>query len=877
MVLLFESIDQTWDRLGLRVLFYSKKSTDVCRLTSPVPSASIRMKISRTAAFLLLLLFSAQPLVAQTLKTADAFLPHKIGDKFTPHYQLNSYFEYLAANAPTTMRLEKYGLTNEDRPLQIAIFSSTANMARLEQIRINNLRLAGMADGQPDISNPIAIVWISMSVHGNEASGSEASMLLGYDLATQTDPKIREYLQNTVVILDPSLNPDGYDRYTHWNRSVSNLLKNTHAEAREHREPWPGGRVNHYYFDLNRDWAWATQMETRQRLAVYQRWLPHVHPDIHEQGINDPYYFAPAAEPMHELITPWQRDFQGEIGENNARHFDNNGWMYFTKEVFDLFYPSYGDTYPTFNGAIGMTYEQGGGPRGGLAIEIQNGDTLTLHDRILHHYTTSLSTIEVSSKSARPLVENFKEYFRKTSTQPQGQYKAFVIRERNDPNKINTLCALLDLHKISYGRVGAGLSGIRAFDFSSGKETSVSINPNDIVISAYQPHSVLVQALFEPEPRLADSLTYDITAWALPFAHGLAAYALKERLEPKRSWEKYVAPEVRLAASPYAWCVHRHSLAEAIFLGQLLQKGVKVRTAMQPFDMVDQHFAAGTYVINRGDNRSIQTELDGLVKSAALASNVELHPIFTGYATKGSDLGSDNFRLIKQPEVAIVYGDNVDENAYGHTWFFFEQEAQYPITPIEFTRIGSADLGQFTTLIFANGRYNLEENQLESIQKWIRSGGRLIALEGAVKAFADKDGFDLKSKEAPKKDSTILRKPFVVRQRDGLSDGIPGAIVQTKVDITHPMGFGLPATYFSLKTNADMYQMPENADAPIKVEADYLSFGFIGSRVKPQIKNTPVVVVQSMGQGSAVFFVDNPLFRSFWEAGKLVFANAVFF
>lgn len=844
---------------------------------SPVPSPTFRMKFFRSYCLHLTFVLAAQIVFAQNIKTADEFLPHKIGEKFTPHHLLNSYFEYVAANAPSTMLLEKYGRTNEDRPLQIAIFSSPENMTRLEQIRLNNLRLAGLAEGQPDLNKPIAIVWISMSVHGNEPSGAEASMLLAHDLAVQTDPKLREYLRNTVVILDPALNPDGYDRYTHWNRSVSNLVQNTNGEAREHHEPWPGGRVNHYYFDLNRDWAWATQVETQQRLVAYQRWLPHVHPDVHEQGINEPYYFAPAAEPMHELITSWQRDFQSEIGENNARHFDNNNWMYFTKEVFDLFYPSYGDTYPIFNGAIGMTYEQAGGPQGGRAIEIRTGDTLTLHDRILHHYTTSISTIEVSSKSAKALVENFKAYYHKTSTQPQGEYKAFVIRETNDPNKVNALCSLLDRHNIRYGRVGAGLSGMRAFDFSSGREISVSINPNDLVISAYQPHSVLIQALFEPEPRLVDSLTYDITAWALPFAHGLEAYALKDRLEPKKNRERYETPELKLAASPYAWCVHRHSIAEAEFLGGILQKGVKVRTAMQPFDIADQHFAAGAYIINRGDNRSIQGDLDGLVKNMAAISNVALHPIFSGYSSRGSDLGSESFHLIKTPKVAIVYGDMVDAQSYGHTWFFFEHDVHYPLTPIELSRLEKADLGQFNTLVFPNGRYTLSESQLKTIQEWVRNGGRLITFEGAVNAFADQEGFDIKTKEAPKKDSSHSRKPFYVRQRDGLSDGIPGAIVQSKVDVSHPIGFGLRETYFTLKTSSDIFLMPESAEAPIWIDNNFLSFGFIGSRLKPQINKTPVVAYQTLGEGSAVFFVDNPLFRSFWEQGKLIFSNALFF
>lgn len=810
-------------------------------------------------------------------KTPNEFLPHKLGDQFTPHYLLNAYYEQLAAAAPATMRLEKYGLTNEARPLQIAIFASAENMARLEQIRLNNLRLAGMADGQPDATNPIAIVWLSMSVHGNEASGSECSMELAYQLATQTDPKVQNWLKNTIVIVDPSLNPDGYDRYTHWNRMASNLVKNADPNAREHREPWPGGRVNHYYFDLNRDWAWATQVESQQRLVVYHRWLPHVHPDVHEQGINEPYYFAPAAEPMHELITQWQRDFQVEIGENNARHFDNNGWFYFTKEVFDLFYPSYGDTYPTFNGAIGMTYEQAGGPRGGRAIETDNSDTLTLHDRIAHHLTTSLATIEVSSKSAKPLVDNFREYYRRTSTQPQGQYKAFVIREANDPNKVRALCQMLDQHHIRYGRVGTGISGIKAFDYGSGKEISASINPNDLVISAYQPHSVMVQALFEPEAKLADSMTYDITAWSLPFAHGLETYALKERLEPRKPYEAYRPQKDLATASPYAWCVHRRSLSEAQFVSELLQKGVRVRTASEAFTLAEQQYAAGALVITKADNRILQGELDRLVVAAAERANVRIFPVFTGYATKGKDLGSDAFHLVSHPKIAMVYGDDVEENSYGHTWFFFERELGYPITPIPLDKLNKIDLGKYTTLVFPHGYFSLDEKTLETIKKWAEKGGRLIAFDGGAKAFADKDGFDLKMKEAPKRDSTAMPKPLVTRQRDGLSDGLPGAIVRAKVDNTHPIGFGFPDYYHSLKTSSDAYQMPEKADVPIYLEESYQTYGFIGSRVKPQLKKTPIAVLQKMGEGEAVFFVDNPLFRCFWQQGKVLFANALFF
>jgi hypothetical protein len=826
---------------------------------------------------LLCLFLTLQSLSAQKkVQSPDEFLPHRLGEAFTPHYLLTDYFEYLAANAPATMKLERYGLTNEMRPLQVAFFSAPENMARLEDIRLNNLRLAGTEVGAPDLSNPVAIIWISMSVHGNEASGSESSMELAYRLSTQTDPKIKEWLKNTVVILDPSLNPDGYDRYTSWNRMSSNLLKNVNPDAREHREPWPGGRVNHYQFDLNRDWAWATQVETRQRLALYHRWLPHVHPDVHEQGINDPYYFAPAAEPTHDYITPWQRDFQGQIGKNNAHYFDQNGWLYFTKEVFDLFYPSYGDTYPMYNGGIGMTYEQAGGPRGGRAILTEVNDTLTLHDRIAHHLTTSLSTIEMTSKNAKALVDNFREYYRRTSTQPQGQYKAFVIRNSNDPNKINALCQLLDLHHIQYGTAGANVNGVKAFDYVNGKEATVNIDAKDLVISAYQPKSVLVQVLFEPESRLSDSITYDITAWSLPFAQGLDAYALKDRLEPKKSYERYEAHDIVTATMPYTWFFRRHSFNDVQLLSALLQKGIKVRTATKAFQMADQSYEPGTFVISRIDNRHMANEMDGAVKSLAEKFNVQLYPAFSGMADRGYDLGSDAFVPINQPEVAIVYSEDADANSYGHTWFYFERELGYPITPIPLDKLHRVNMGDFTTLIFADGSYTLTERQMEIVQNWVKAGGRLIVFDGALKAFADKEGFTLKTKEAPK-DTLSASRPFLSRERAGVSEQSPGAIVKAKVDNSHPLAYGLPEYYHSLKTGTNVYQTPTDADTPIYLEDNFQTYGFIGSRVKPRLKKSPIAMIQQMGSGHVIYFVDNPLFRCFWKQGEMLFANAVFY
>jgi hypothetical protein len=820
----------------------------------------------------------ASALAAQNgIKSPDQFLPHRLGQQFTPHHVLVDYYGYLAEKSPGTMRLETYGNTSEGRPLLLATFSSPENLANLEQIRQNNLRLAGQLDGKANMDNPIAIVWISLSVHGNEPSGAESGLELSYKLAAQTDPSIREWLKNTVVIVDPVVNPDGYDRYTHWNRMASNLVKNAHPDAREHQEPWPGGRVNHYYFDLNRDWAWATQVETQQRLAVFQRWLPHVHPDVHEQGVDDPYYFAPAAEPMHDYITGWQRDFQTQIGRNHAQYFDQNGWLYFTKEVFDLFYPSYGDTYPMYNGSIGMTYEQAGGPRGGTSVVNSLGDTLRLDDRIEHHLTTCLSTVEVTSKNAKAVVENFRDYHQKSSSQPPGKYKTFVLKASNNPNKTKALCTLLDQHNIRYGTAGKGLSGIAAFDYGSGKDISASIAPNDIVISAYQPKAILVQVLFEPESRLQDSMTYDITAWSLPLAHGLEGYAIKERIEPKGAYTPYKAPEAMITASPYAWCVRRGSLAEARFVSFLLQKGVNIRTATKAFMAAEEQFAAGDWIINRADNRAIAADLDGMVKSAAVRANVPVLPIFSGFMNRGSDLGSESFHLVQAPGVAILYGEDVDANAYGHIWHYFEQELQYPITPINAARLQRAKLHDFGVLIVADGRYSFNDAQMETLKNWIKNGGRLILCEGAIRAFADKDNFALKSKEIKKDTTSEVPKSYAARERDGISDNNPGAIVRAKADNSHPLAYGLPDYYYSLKTGGDLYEMPEKGTSAIWLENGFRSFGFIGSRFKSRMKKTPIAVSQPMGEGEVVYFTDSPLFRSFWQQGKVLFANAVFY
>ena len=542
---------------------------------------------------ILFLLFFVSVSNAQ-VKSPEQFLGYKIGSHYTPHWKIVNYFNYVAANAGSQMKLQQYGETNEGRPLLLAFISSPENIQRLEEVRENNLRLANLSKDKVAAveTNMPVIVWLSYNVHGNETSSSEASMLTLFALVDPSNARTKEWLKNTVVIIDPCVNPDGRDRYVNWFNSVVGNGYNSDIASREHHEPWPGGRTNHYNFDLNRDWAWQTQVESQQRLKMYNQWMPQVHVDYHEQWINNAYYFAPAAQPYHDAITPWQREFQVTIGKNNAKYFDSNGWLYFTKQEFDLFYPSYGDTYPVYNGSIGMTYEQAGNSASGLGVLIDGGDTLTLYDRAIHHFTTSLSTIEIASMNAGKLLTEFRKFFNEAVSAGSGEFKSYVIRNNpKDAERIAALENLMDKNNIQYGSATGTFKG---FSYASGKEEGFTLGSGDIVISSYQPKSAMVRVLFEPKSRLVDSITYDISAWSLPYAYGLTAFASHDRINagPLPSKEKAANKETE-----YAYVVPWSGVQAVKFAAHLLQKGVVLRFAEQPFEANGNKFDRGAILI----------------------------------------------------------------------------------------------------------------------------------------------------------------------------------------------------------------------------------------------------------------------------------------
>lgn len=815
-------------------------------------------------------------LAAQVQSPSD-FHGYELGEKFTRHHQVVDYFTYLSENSEKVTLVE-YGKTYEDRSLLLAFVSSEQNLSNLENIRLDNLRRAGIEEGTPTTNIPI--IWLSYNVHGNESSSTEASMATIYELIRKGSDK-SDWLENAVIVIDPCINPDGRDRYVNFFWQYGSQPYNPDPNAMEHNEPWPGGRANHYLFDLNRDWAWQTQIETINRIKVYNQWLPQIHVDFHEQGINSPYYFAPAAQPYHELITEFQRDFQADIGGNHAKYFDENNWFYFTKQFFDLLYPSYGDTYPTYNGAIGMTYEQAGHGRAGLGIIKQEGDTLSLKDRIAHHYTTGLSTIEIAVNNSDRLLTNFGKFFGDNSGL---KYKTFVLKYDGNKDKFSALKSWLDVQGIEYGKASGRLKG---YNYETGKTSDFSVSSNDLVISMDQPKATLAHILFEPKTKLVDSVTYDITAWGIPYAYGIRAYASAQPIEAS-SLSPESIDKMEVQDKVYAFISKWNSMDDARFLAALLKADIKVRFTEKPMNYKGETFDRGSIIIAKRDNKRSK-DFEGKIVEIANNHKRSLSFIQTGFMDAGPDIGSSDVRYLKRPKIALLGYEGTSSLAFGATWHFMEQELEYPVTILGTDYFNRVNLSEYDVLIMQSGWYSsFGEKEMEKMMDWVSAGGKLIAVEGALNKLKDSDYSSLSTyvDDEAKKEGEQENKerkeaarlvPYEEQEREFIKGFAPGAIYKVKMDNTHPLAFGYDDTYYTLKTGSNKVAYLDGKNVGVLTNKNDLMSGFAGQYAKEDMAETLVFGVENKGRGQIVHIVDNPLFRSFWQNGKLLMVNAMFF
>ena len=822
----------------------------------------------------------------EAIPSPSEFLGYDLGHKFTSHHRVVDYTEFLQKAVPTS-ELISYGETAEGRPLQILAMSHSENMERLPSfLEQHHNRI----EGEPGIErwDDVAVVWLSYNVHGNEAVCTEAALEVMHQVAEAAQGG-EDWLRKVIVLIDPCLNPDGHDRYTNWFNQYASSTPNADPIAFEHDEPWPGGRPNHYLFDLNRDWAWQTQSESQMRSIVYHKWMPHVHCDYHEMGYNSPYYFAPAAEPYHESITDWQRTFQEEIGNATAMNFDARGELYYTRESFDLLYPSYGDTYPIYNGSIGMTYEQGGSGGAGVLVLQNSGDLLSLEQRIENHVSSSFEALFTSARLSSDLVNQMSEFFELNRTKPSGRFHAYHIPVSEDNiSRTQSLVSFLAKHNIRCEAVLENTRISQAWEYGIGDTRSIVAKKGDLLINAHQTHSGILNVLFDPDPFLSDSLTYDITTWSVPYAYGLRTFGIQS-LPLSESWDaEAVISDIGPA---YGWAIPRNGLLDTRFIAQAMNEGLRIRTNAEPIVFENVSLPRGSAIILKGDQKSYdQKNLLDKLQELSQSCQVELTPLPTGHSMSGPDMGSDDVWLLTAPRVACLSGESVSSLGAGESWWHFEQELGYPIAMLNNRNSTPEQWSDYDVLIIPSGWHqSVDDEWLDELRIWIQNGGRAIAISNALNLFTDRSGWGLqrfdddfeaaqaKSRKTEERNSDRYE-PFGNRSRNRAMRTGDGSIYAISLDRTHPLGWGYPdAPYHTLRSSSRRFAALESGWNIGTYGANPKAVsGFVGSRANQDLEGSLVFGVLPMGQGSITYLADNPLFRGFWENGKLLFDNAVF-
>lgn len=819
---------------------------------------------------------------AQNIKSPSEYLGYELGSQFTYHHKAVSYFKYVADNSPEVKYVE-YGVSYEGRPLAVCFVSGSANLDNLETLRINNLKKTGLMEGEAG-EEQLPFIWLSYNVHGNESVGMETAMKTIYMLATGGEKESAEWLRECVIVIDPCQNPDGRDLYTNQYRRTQPAVVNPNPDDWSHRQGWPGSRSNHYLFDLNRDWVWQTQTETLQKIKFYNSYMPHVHADFHEMGSESTFFFAPGADPWHEVITPWQHEFHKLTGIENARLFDGEERLYFTKESFDLFCPSFGDTWPLFNGAMGFTYEQGGGGVAGLAIEREAGDTLTLAKRIEGHYLATIATITTSYTNRVKLISEFNEFFSSGLTKPLFEYGSVIIKGSNDLANLASFLEQLDNNQVAYSFAGSEGKSFDGFDYLANKNGKVTIEKGDILISAFQPQSHLVKVLFEPDSKFTDSLSYDLTAWALPYVYNLEAFAVKDKIKPSTEKFSITVAENKKGNDPvYAYLVKETGFNELKMMASLYQKRVNVRYAQKSFTSGGIEYPRGSLIIARGDNKQIINDFERIVTDAANKNNVRLVVAKTGLSEKGIDLGSNYTTLNKKPEIAMAGGEGTSAGAFGELWYFFEQELEYPVTIIEADYLANARLSDYDVIFLPPGTYTKAKDKLF---EYAKQGGRIVAFERAISLFAgDKEtklyeAIELRKKEQAtaekkiKSDDPVLLKKYENMRRETLNSRSAYSIYRVKLDDSHPFTFGLGKEWFMMKRSENYPFLAEGSNIGYILEGEPVA-GFAGSKFITEVKNSMVIGSEKMGRGEIVYITDDPFFRGYWKSGRALLGNLI--
>ncbi|MCM8568021.1 M14 family metallopeptidase [Gramella jeungdoensis] len=784
------------------------------------------------------------------------------GEWHVSHDRLLMYMNKLAEVSPR-IQIENRGFTYEGRQLVLLTISSEENLENIEEIRKNHVALVEENSESKNTEEMPIVINQGFSIHGNEPSGSNAALLYTYYLAAAEGEKIENALENTVILLDPSFNPDGLQRFAYWANTNKSKNINPDPQDREYNEVWPGGRTNHYWFDMNRDWLPVQLPESQARIATFHKWYPNILTDHHEMGSNSTFFFQPGIPSRTHPLTPQKnQDLTKEIGTYHAAALDEIGSLYYTEENYDDFYYGKGSTFPDINGSIGILFEQGSSR--GHAQETDNG-ILTFPFTIRNQFTAALSTLEAAQKMRTDLLDYQRNFF-KNARQSAGN-GAYAFGNSSDPASAYKLAEILKRHKIEVHELADNFS-------ENGKQFEKG---SAYIVPKNQRQHRLVKAMFERRTKFEDSLFYDISAWTFPLAFNLDYTEEASMRNAGAKIEELKMPSPQLPEeSDYAYLLNWHNYFAPKALNQILEKGLRAKVAMENFSLDSKNYGYGTIMIPVQNQKLNKADLHKFLSNVSKETGVKITAIGTGM-TAGINLGSNQFRALEPQKVAIVVGGSITPYDAGEIWHLFDQRYDMKITKLDVRELDNTDLHEYTDIIIPNSRGGgLEKEIANKLKDWTKAGGTIIAYRNAVNWMKKNDFIDFETK---KNEITAKNISFEEQGDFKGAQHIGGAIFETKIDRSHPIAFGYKNDRLAMFRNTTIFIEPDEQsyNNPIQYTENPLLSGYISKPNLDSIANTVPFKHKDLGRGEVMLFTDNTNFRAFWYGTNKLLMNAIFF
>ncbi len=797
-----------------------------------------------------------------TIPTPQSVLGFVPGKWHVTHDKLVEYMRVLAEASPRII-IEDRGKTFEDRPIILLTITSEKNHQNLEKIQTQHLQLTQNNSNVLDIATMPAIVYQGFSIHGNEPSGSNASLVAAYHLAAAQGDQMDELLNNVVILFDPSFNPDGLQRFSYWANTNKSKNITTDPQDREYSEVWPGGRTNHYWFDMNRDWLPVQLPESRARIKTFHKWYPNILTDHHEMGTNSTFFFQPGIQSRTHPLTPkLNQELTKKIANYHADAFNKLGSLYFTEENFDDFYYGKGSTFPDINGGIGILFEQGSSR--GHAQESDNG-ILTFPFTIRNQFTAALSTLEAAKSMREELLRYQKNFY--VNARKKAQNGTYLFGNEKDAASAYHLAEILQRHQIK-------IYDLKEDIISEGLEFKKGYS---YVVPKNQKQSRLIKAIFEKRTTFQDSLFYDISAWTFPLAFNLD-YTDKSTSGDlgNEVKELNLRNPKTINKSNYAYLMEWHEYYTPAVLYQVLKKGLRAKVGMKPFALENKNYDYGTIMIPIQNQKLSPAEIYSFLQKLALENHVDITGVSTGL-TAGIDLGSNQFRTLSLPRIALLTGGGITSYDAGEIWHLMDQRYNIPITKLKTDYLERSDLSRYTHIILPNSRnQSMDKSVIDKLKSWIRNGGTLIGYRNAAQFFKNNELMKIEFAK-PENDAKQI---LFEQKRDFFgAQVIGGAIFQAKADRSHPINFGYKNDKIPLFRNTTLFIKADKQsyNNPIQYTKEPLLSGYVSKKNLDSLANTVPFRHKSLGRGNTILFTDNTNFRAFWYGTNKLLMNAIFF